>query len=48
VTVIASVDPYQTGSQTSTQACGVNAKGNSDPSVAPCSQTSFQVSVAVQ
>jgi len=48
VTVVASSDPYVSGSTTTTQACGSNSSGSPDPSAAPCSQQTFQVSLTVQ
>jgi hypothetical protein len=49
VTVYAWADPFQAGSTTNTVACGINSTtGKPDPTLAPCSQTSFQVAVTVQ
>lgn len=49
VTVYAWSDPFQAGSTSNTMACGVNPSTHQpDPSSAPCSQASFQVSVIVQ
>jgi len=49
VTVIADSDPYTaSGVGSTTQTCGVNAAGNTDPSVAPCSQNTFTVNLTVQ
>lgn len=48
VTVYAWSDPYTSGSTNTTQACGVNAAGNPDTSVAPCSKQAFTVNVTVQ
>jgi sugar lactone lactonase YvrE len=49
ITVIASSDPFTSGSTSSTQPCGVNSKTNlPDPTLAPCSQQTFQFFLTVQ
>jgi len=49
VTVYAWADPFQAGSTSDTMACGTNPTTKaSDPSLAPCSETTFQVTVNVQ
>jgi sugar lactone lactonase YvrE len=48
VTVLAYADPYVTGS-TTTQPCGVNTTTKlADPTLAPCSVKTYQVSLTVQ
>lgn len=49
VTVYAWADPFQAGSTTNMMPCGMNPTTKQpDPTLAPCSQTSFQVTVNVQ
>jgi len=49
VTVIAASDPYATGDVgTTTQSCGINASKNPDPTLAPCAEQRFQVTLNVQ
>lgn len=49
VTVYAWVDPYQSGSSSKTQTCGINSTTNKvDPTLAPCSQQAFNIQVTVQ
>lgn len=48
VTVIASADPYASGSTNTTQGCGVDSSGVASPALAPCSQQTFKVSLTVQ
>lgn len=49
VTVYAWADPFQAGSTTNTMACGTNPTTKEpDPTLAPCSATTFQVTVNVQ
>ena len=51
VTVVASSDPYTSGSTTTTQACGIVPGSNpqtASPTLAPCAQQTFQVSLTVQ
>ena len=48
ITVVAYSDPYLSVSKNTTQACGLNSAGNSDPTVSPCSKSTFQVSLTVQ
>lgn len=49
VTVYAWSDPFQAGSTSNTMACGTNpTTQQSDPTLSPCSQTTFQVTVNVQ
>ena len=51
VTVVASSDPYISGSTSSTQACGIvpgSTPPTASPALAPCAQQTFQVSLTVQ
>jgi hypothetical protein len=49
VTVVADADPYTSGSTSSTQACGINATTKvGDPTMAPCSETTYQISLTVK
>jgi sugar lactone lactonase YvrE len=47
VKVYAYADPYKANS-TTTQACGANASGVATPGLAPCSMTTYQISLTVQ
>jgi sugar lactone lactonase YvrE len=49
VTVYASADPFQSGSVVATLPCGVNSSTKQgDPTLAPCSQQSYQIALTVQ
>jgi sugar lactone lactonase YvrE len=51
VTVVASSDPYTSGSTSTTQACGIIPGSNppvASPSLAPCAQQTFQISLTVK
>ena len=48
VTVVATADPFTSGSTNTTEACGTNASGMESPSLSPCSQQTFKMSLTVQ
>jgi sugar lactone lactonase YvrE len=48
ITVVAYSDPYLSVSNNTTQTCGLNSAGNTDPTVSPCSKSTFQISLTVQ
>jgi hypothetical protein len=49
ITVYASSDPFTSGSTTVTQACGINPTTKlGDPTLGPCSQKTYQVTLTVQ
>jgi hypothetical protein len=51
VTVVADSDPYTSGSTSSAQACGTIPNSNpamQSPTLSPCSETTFQISLTVQ
>jgi len=48
VTVIASADPFASGSTSTVSACGTSSAGVESPALSPCSQQTFKVSLTVQ